>query len=118
MMVMGIWTRYVLAIVAVVVIAGAFLSLAFHGPGGMVAVWISAAVALAVQIAAFAVGRTVGQDNLVAKMGTGALLRFLALVVYALLTATVLHLSLVPALISIATFFFLTTLVEPLLIRL
>ncbi len=117
-MLMGVWTRYVLAIVAVVVIAGAFLSLAFRGPGGMVAVWISAAVALAVQIAAFAVGRTVGQGNLVAKMGTGALLRFLALVVYALLTATVLHLSLVPALISIATFFFLTTLVEPLLIRL
>jgi len=115
---MGVWTRYLLAIVAVVVIAGALLSLAFRGPGGMVAVWISAAVALAVQIVAFAVGRTVGRGNLVAKMGTGALLRFLALVVYALLTATVLHLSLVPALISLVTFFFLTTLVEPLLIRL
>ena len=115
---MGIWTRYVLAVLAVVVIAGAFLSLAFRGPGDMVAVWISAAVALGVQVAAFAVSRSVGQGNLVAKMGTGALLRFLALVVYAVLTATVLHLPAVAALISIATFFFLTTLVEPLLIRL
>jgi hypothetical protein len=115
---MALWTRYVLAIVAVVVIAGALLSLVFRGPGGMLAVWISAAVALVVQLAAFAAGRTIGRGNLVAKMGTGALLRFLALVVYALLTATVLHLSLAPALISIATFFFLTTLVEPLLIRL
>ena len=116
---MGLGTRYLVAIVAVVVIAGAFLSLAFRGPGDMTAVWVSAAVALAVQVAAFAVTRSVGGGggNLVTKMGTGALLRFLALVVYAVLTATVLHLPLVAALISIATFFFLTTLIEPLLIR-
>ena len=114
---MGPATRYLVAIVAVVLIAGAFLSLVFRGPGDITAVWVSAAVALAVQVAAFAVARSVGGSNLVAKMGTGALLRFLALVVYAVLTATVLHLPLVAALISIATFFLLTTLIEPLLIR-
>ncbi len=116
---MGPVARYVLGVAAVVLIAASLLSLVFRGPGDMAAVWVSALVAYAVQLAAFGIGNMVGgRTNLVAKMGTGALVRFLGLVVYAVLTAMVLHMPLVAALISIVTFFFLTTLVEPLLIRL
>jgi hypothetical protein len=50
-------------------------------------------------------------------MGTGAILRLLTLVVYAILVAKVFMLPLVAALISLAAFFFLSTLLEPLLIK-
>ena len=52
-----------------------------------------------------------------ARMGVGALLRLLTLVVYALLAAKVFTMPLVAALISLAAFFFLSTLIEPLLIK-
>jgi len=101
---------------AIVAGAGFLLSLMFKGPGDAQAVWTSAAVALGVQCLAFALAaRMGGKNNVVAKMGTGFLLRFLALVVYAVLVATVLKLPLAAALVSIAAIFFLTTLVEPLI---
>lgn len=101
---------------AVVAAIGFLLSLIFKGPGDAQAVWTSAAVALGVQCLAFAIGARVGgKANVAAKMGTGFLLRFLALVVYVVLVATVLKLPLVAALVSIAAIFFFTTLVEPLI---
>jgi len=107
----------VFAITLAVVLGAAWLlTLVFKGPGDTQAVWTSAAVALGVQCLAFALAaRMGGKDNVVAKMGTGFLLRFLALVVYAVLVATVLKLPLAAALVSIAAIFFLTTLVEPLI---
>ena len=51
------------------------------------------------------------------KMGASALVRFFAIVVWALVVAMVLHLPLTAALISLATFFFLSTVLEPVLIR-
>jgi hypothetical protein len=50
-------------------------------------------------------------------MGAGMLLRFLTLVGYALAVAFVIKLPLAPALISLAVFYFLSTLLEPLLIK-
>jgi hypothetical protein len=52
-----------------------------------------------------------------ARMGTGALLRLLTVVVYAILAAKVIALPLVAALVSLAAFLFLSTLIEPLLIK-
>jgi len=107
----------VLAVTLVVVVGAALLlSLLFKGPGDAQAVWTSAAVAFGVQCLAFAIAAHMGgKNNVTAKMGTGFLLRFLALVVYAVLVATVLKLPLVAALVSIAAILFLTTLVEPLI---
>ena len=55
--------------------------------------------------------------NLIAGWGAGTLLRFLTLVVYAVIVAKVLTVPLAPALVSMAALFFLTTLVEPLLLK-
>jgi len=111
-------TRYAVATAGALLIAGALFSLAFRGPRDATAIWTSALVALVVQLAAHALGRLAGQrGGLMARMGIGALVRFLALVVYALLVALVFKLPLVAALISVAAFFFLTTLIEPLLTR-
>ena len=100
-----------------VLVAGALLSLVFRGPGDRAAVWLSAAVAVAVQLVAFRLSQAAGRISLVARMGTGALVRFVAVVAYALLVGLALKLPLVAALISLVTFFFLSTLLEPLLIN-
>ena len=110
-------TRYAGATVAMVLVVGALLSAIFRGPGDAAAIWLSAAIAIGVQLAASSLGRLAGHNNVMARMGTGAILRLLTIVVYALLVAKVLMLPLVAALVSIATFFFLTTLIEPLLIK-
>lgn len=106
------------AVLAVVCAGGAILlGLAFRGPGDSTAIWISAAVAIAVQLGAFVLARAAGRVSLAARMGAGAIVRFVALVAYALLAGLAFRLPLVAALISLASFFFVTSLLEPLLIR-
>jgi len=114
----SIMARQATLTVGVVIVAGVLLSLAFRGPGDASAVWLSGVVAIAVQLAAFSLSRVVGVgNNITARMGAGALLRLLALVAYALLVVLVLKLPAVAALVSLATFFFLSTVIEPLLIK-
>jgi hypothetical protein len=103
--------------IGVVLVVGALLSLAFRGPGDASAIWLSGVIAVAVQFAAFSIGATVGKANIMARLGSGALLRLVALVAYALVAVLVLKLPSVAALISLATFFFFSTLIEPLLIK-
>ena len=109
--------RYAAATLAVVVVVGAMLALVFRGPGDRAAIAVSGAVALGVQAAAFVLGRATGPLNVTARMGAGALLRLFTLVVYAVLAAKVFMLPTVAALVSLATFYFLTTLIDPLLIK-
>lgn len=112
----NLW-RYA-ATVGVVLPVGLLLTRAFHGPGDTTAIWVSAAVAVVVQLTAFAIGRIVGRGgNLVGRMGSGALLRFFAIVAYAVVVALVVRLPVVSALLSLFVFFFLSTLLEPLLIK-
>jgi hypothetical protein len=93
------------------------LTLALAGPGATSAIAISAIVAMIVQIAAFAVTRSMISRNLVAAWGAGSLVRLLTLLVYGLLAVKVLGLPAVPALISLVAFFFLSTLLEPVFLR-
>jgi hypothetical protein len=111
------FTRYSLATIGLVLVLGALFSLGFRGPGDLKAIWFSAAIAIGVQLAASALGRASGPHNVMARMGTGALLRFLAIIVWALLVAKVIMLPVTAALLSMAAFFFLTSLIEPLLIK-
>jgi hypothetical protein len=111
------FSRYAVATGAAVVVAGALLSLAFRGPGDAQAIWLSAALAVGVQLAAFRIGRLAGENNVMARMGAGAGLRLLTLVVYGFVIAKVLGWPLAPALVSMAAFFFLTTLIDPLFIK-
>ena len=109
--------RYALATIGVVAVVGALLSLAFRGPGDLLAISLSALLAIAVQLVAFPLSRAAGPNNIMARMGTGALLRLFTVVIYAILAAKVFELSLIAALVSLAAFFFLSTLIEPLLIK-
>ena len=109
--------RYAAVVVGVVAVGGLLMSLIFHGPGDSTAIWTSGAVAVVLQLAAFAVGRVAGQAGLMARLGAGALIRFVGLVAYALIALLVLKLPAVAALVSLATFLFLSTLLDPLLIK-
>jgi len=113
----NVW-RYGAATLGVVLPVGALLMLAFHGPGDTTAIWVSAAVAVVVQLTAFALARLVGRGgNIMARMGSGALVRFVAVIAYALIVGLVVRLPVVAALLSLFVFFFLSTLLEPLLIK-
>ncbi len=74
-------------------------------------------MALVVQLAAFAVTKLLAARHLVAGWGIGSLLRFLTLVVYALVAVKVLGVAEVAALVSLATFLFISTLIEPLFLK-
>ena len=103
---------------ALVAAAGWVLSLFFTGPGAGRALWTSACVAVAVQLFAFVLGRLTMRGNGFAIYGVGLLLRFFVLMLYALLVTRVLGLAPDVALFSLATFFFVSTVVEPLFIKL
>jgi len=98
-------------------IGGWLLSLAFKGPGDADAIALSATVVVVVQLVAFAIAKRMTPINLIAGWGIGTLIRFFTLVTYAIIVAKVLTLPVAPALVSMAALFFLTTLVEPLLLK-
>jgi hypothetical protein len=99
---------------ALTVAAALVLGVAFDDPGERRAVWTSAAVAYAVQLLAFAIARFLRRDNVMLGWGMGVLVRLVTLVAFALVFVNALGLAPTAALISLATCFFLTTLVEPL----
>jgi hypothetical protein len=110
-------TLYALVSVAIATTAGLLLTMAFSGPGDAAAIRVSAVVVVIVQLVAFGITRHMIPKNMIAGWGTGTLVRFVALVTYALIVAKLLPLPLAPALVSMAALFFLTTLVEPLLLK-
>jgi hypothetical protein len=110
-------SRYAVVTIALVAIAAWLLTLALTDAGAASAIGISATVAVVVQIAAFAVTAKMAPKNVIAAWGAGALARMLTLFVYALLAVRVFGLPAVPALISLAVFLFLSTLLEPLFLR-
>jgi hypothetical protein len=109
--------RQVLLMAVVVLVVGSLLAAVFRGPGDLQAIGISGAVALVVQTGAFSLSRILGAGNLAARLGMGALLRFFTLVIYAVLVIFAFRLPATAALISLASFFFISTLIEPLLIK-
>ena len=111
-------SHVVLALGAVVIMAlGALLdATVFPSPAARRAVQISAAIAYATQLAGFAMLSRLRRWNVMAAWGLSALLRFAALAAYAL-SLKALALPAEPALISLVTFFFVTTLAEPWLLR-
>jgi hypothetical protein len=108
---------YTALTLGIVIGGGALLStVVFDGEAARHAVVVSGSVALVVQLFAFAILRLVARDprNAIAGWGLGALLRMATLLVYGLLVVKALGLAPVAALVSLATFFFLSMLVEPL----
>lgn len=85
-------------------------------PALMRAVLISVAVGVVVQAAALVIARRMGRDRVMAGWGMGSLLRMVTLVLYGWLVVPALGLPLAPALLSLVIFFFVTMLIEPLLL--
>jgi len=90
----------------------AILLAVFHDPPARRAVLWSAGIALIVQLVAFTLARRVAPERVFKAVGAGAVLRVLALVVYALVLIRPLGLPPVPALLSLAVLFFVTTVLE------
>ena len=105
------------ASLGVIDITGLVFSLVYRSPADTRAVWTSAAVAFGVQLLAFAIVKLSARTNVMAGWGIGAVLRFAVLAIYAIVVVEALGLPQGAALVSLAAFFFLSTLIEPLLLK-
>lgn len=101
---------------ALTALAAAVMTIAWPTPAEERAIWLSAGVAFVVQILAFGVASLMRRDQALVGWGVGAIMRLVTLAVYALVFVNALGLPATAALVSLATFFFLSTLVEPLLL--
>ena len=106
------FTLYALSCVVVIgLAAGAFTALYSAGPARL-AVWVSAGLALVVQLVAFGIARTLADGgNGIAGWGLGAVICLLVVVVYGF-ASRALGLPQSAALLSLATYFSLTELIE------
>jgi hypothetical protein len=98
-------------------VAAFALTLVFRTPGDSQAVWISAAVAWITQVAAFPAVKRMTSVNLMTGWGLGSIVRLGTLLIYALVAALVLKLSMTPALVGLALFYFVSMVIEPLFLR-
>jgi hypothetical protein len=104
---------YGLACLVLIGLAGAVLAVVWGAPLARQAVLVSAVVALVVQMVAFAIARLLAAGgNGVAGWALGAVICLVALVIHGFVSRG-LGLPSNVALVSLATFFFLTELIEP-----
>ncbi|MGH7633331.1 MAG: hypothetical protein ACRENC_06345 [Gemmatimonadaceae bacterium] len=108
---------FAVASLVLIALAGWLLTLAFPTASDQHAIVVSAVVAYVVQLVSFAIARAWAATNVIAVWGLGMLFRFVVLAIYALLGARVLGLPLAAALVSLAAFFFVSTLLEPVLLK-
>lgn len=93
-------------------LAGAVLMMFFGSAADHRAIWISAAIALAVQVGAFVIARSMAErGNGIAGWGLGAAVCVVALITYGF-AIRVTGLPQMSALISLATYFTLSELIE------
>jgi hypothetical protein len=111
---LGATPLYALVSAGAMLVAGVFLALAFRETDrGLDAVLVSALVAFVVQVGAFALARTFARGGqAIAGWGLGALISMGTLVVFGFLGGAV-GLPRNVVVLSLATFLFLTELIEP-----
>jgi hypothetical protein len=98
--------------VAIGIASGVYLAV-YPSPSERSAVWLSAAVGLVVQIVTFGIARVlVERGHGIVGWGLGAVICFVVLIVFGFVSRA-LGLPSNAALLSLATFFFLTELIEP-----
>ena len=108
--------RFALLASAAIAISGLLLSLVFRTPAERRALLVSAGVALVVQLLTFVMVRLATPRQVMRSWGAAALLRFATLLVYALVVVRMAGLPATAALLGLATFFFVSTLIETRLI--
>ncbi len=112
------WATFAAACLTVIALLAALLGLLFRSPAERRALWITAGVALVVQLAAFAAVRAGSKKkNVMVGWGAGIGIRFAALIVWGLAGVSQLGLPQAAALLSMASFLFVTTLIEPLFLK-
>ena len=104
--------------VALVAVVAWALGIVWPDDAARHAVFVSAVIALVVQLFAFAAVKLSSGTNVLAGWGVGVGLRFVVVALYALAGAKAMALPLAPALISLVAFFFITSLAEPVLLKL
>jgi hypothetical protein len=103
-----------LGVVGLIVAAvGLLFAIPFSSPPERRAIEVSGIVAIVVQLFGFAVARSVSTQNFMTGWVIGIALRFVTLVAYAFVAVKMLGLPAPAALLSLVTFFFISTLVEP-----
>lgn len=106
---------FALTTLCVSLLGAAVMAQLFGEPRAGRAVWVSALLALLVQLASYAIARRYArQGNVMKGWGIGALLRVGALGLYGLLAPRLLAFPIAPALVSFAVIVFVTTVIEPL----
>lgn len=106
------FTLYALSCVVVIGLAGGVFTAVFDAGPARQAVWVSAGVALVVQLVAFGIARALANGgNGIAGWGLGAVICLLALIVYGFASRAI-GLPQNAALLSLATYFSLTELIE------
>ncbi len=86
-------------------------------PTAQQSIWFSAGIALGIQVIGFLFVRVLVPANVMAGWGAGMLLRFLTLVLHALIGVRLMGYPPAPALLSLAAFFFISTLIEPVFLK-
>ena len=103
--------------VPIIAVLAWVMTLVWGGAPARHAIVVSAVLAFVVQIFAFAAARLAPPDQAMAGWGIGVLLRLVVLMGYALAAPRALSVPAAPALVSLVAFFFVTSLVEPLLLK-
>jgi hypothetical protein len=93
------------------------ITLAVPGQDVARAVWTSAVIVMIVQPVAFQLVRLMGPLNVIAGWGLGSMLRGIVLVIFGFFGVKALGLSMEPALLSMAGFFFVSTVIEPVFLK-
>lgn len=105
------------ATIAVVCLGAWIITRAVPGQDVSRSVWVSAIAVIAVQAATFSIAWMMRPVNVIAGWGMGMLVRLLTLVLFGMFGVKALGLSLQPALLSMAGFFFVSTLIEPVFLK-
>jgi hypothetical protein len=108
---------FALVSLALIVVVAWLLTLVFPTVGDRRAIEFSAVIAYLVQLSSFTIARAFAATNVIAGWGLGMLIRFAVLVIYAFAGVKVLGLPVAAALVSLAAFFFVSTLIEPVLLK-
>jgi hypothetical protein len=107
---------YSVACIIAVALLGA-IAWSFLDAPARQAMMVSAGVAVGVQVVAFVVARLLLRKNVMLGWGLGAALRFVVLVVFAVILARTSRASITPALLSFVGFLFVTTVIEPIFLK-
>jgi len=109
---------FAVCVALIVVLAGLVLGIPFSSPAERKAIQASAIVAFVVQLFGFAVMRSVPARSFFTGWIIGIALRFVTVVGFAIVAVKMLGMPAPAGLLSLVTFFFITTLVEPKLLTL